>query len=232
MLIMYFYNINMIKYFFPTYCVCCMREFTSSLCSRCLNRLQNTLPQCPICNTLSNGGYTHCNCKLHNIDQLITLYKYDKYTHKIIRYIKYKGCISIIDEVIKSNSDIIKRITPDSLLIPIPMHSSKRRERGYNVSEELAKRIAVITKSKVLNNQLFKTKYTKSQSTVSKKNRKLNIRDSFLWKSYDECINKIILIDDVITTKSTINEVIKTINKVQPNIRISIFCLFSAMKYH
>ncbi len=222
----------MIKNFFPKYCVCCNKEVNTYLCNKCLNKLQNTLPQCPICNTLSSCGLTHTKCATNNIDQLITLYKYNKQTHKIMRYIKYKGCNSIIDIVINNRLKILEKISSNSVVIPIPMFNQKRRDRGYNVAEEIAKRVSLYTEMKVLKNNLYKIKQTKSQSTIKKNKRKLNVRNSFIWKPSKEYFNRILLVDDVITTKSTIQEVIKTINKANPNTEITIFALFSALKYH
>ncbi len=103
------------------------------------------------------------------------------------------------------------------LLIPIPMHKNNLKERGYNQSELLAKEIFKIDDGKNFDislNALIKIKETPHQSALKNKNERLkNLKGCFYA---DEILVKnknIILIDDVITTGTTMNEASKALKK-------------------
>lgn len=91
-------------------------------------------------------------------------------------------------------------------LVPVPLHPARKRERGYNQSEILAKEISQITSIKVLT-CLKRIKNTKSQTLLAcDKKRKENVKDAFSFDSnYLIEDKKLILIDDVVTTGSTLN---------------------------
>jgi ComF family protein len=92
------------------------------------------------------------------------------------------------------------------LIIPIPLHRNKLRLRGYNQSELLAKTLSGITSKPVSTSNLIKTKNTPTQTSLLKNDRLKNLKDSFsvfypsLIKS-----NSILLVDDVMTTGTTLN---------------------------
>lgn len=95
----------------------------------------------------------------------------------------------------------------------VPMTKSSIKKRGFNQCEIIAKRI-----SKKLNipvsKALIKVKNTKEQKTLSKEERKNNIKDAFIIKENKEILNKrILLVDDVITTGTTLLECKKILEK-------------------
>lgn len=101
------------------------------------------------------------------------------------------------------------------LLIPIPMHKKNLAERGYNQSELLVKEIYKIDGGKNFNislNALTKIKETPHQSKLKNKNERLkNLKNCFLANSELVKDRNIILIDDVITTGTTMNEATRTL---------------------
>ncbi len=99
----------------------------------------------------------------------------------------------------------------DPLLIPIPISKKRKWLRGYNQTELLAKELENIDQSKNFNylkNVLYKIKDTKSQARLKdKKERQKNLKDSFTVKDISRIKNRnIILLDDVLTTGSTLTE--------------------------
>jgi ComF family protein len=93
------------------------------------------------------------------------------------------------------------------LIIPVPMYWKKEIERGYNQSYLLAKQLSKLKKIKLEKGVLVKVKNTGSQSLMPMKSRKQNVKGSFFVKRSEKIRNKIILlIDDVYTTGSTVNE--------------------------
>jgi len=92
-------------------------------------------------------------------------------------------------------------------LLPIPLHRLKQRERGYNQSEYICRGISEATGIPVGGSILYRTKYTKSQTQLNLGERRANVGDAFKVnpKFQSEIRGKsFILVDDVITTGSTI----------------------------
>ena len=93
----------------------------------------------------------------------------------------------------------------NSLIMPIPLHKRRRRWRGFNQSELLAK---IIGKNFDLefSEDLKRIKYTTPQAKLDRKQRKTNIKNCFVWTGKNLKNKNIILVDDVTTTGSTLNE--------------------------
>ena len=112
--------------------------------------------------------------------------------------------------------------------IPVPIHSRKKFNRGYNQSEQLAKGIASILNVPVDCNFIRKIKNTKSQTKKSIFHRRINVENVFKlnkkWCQYKH----IALVDDVVTTGATLEAMIAIINKRYPALEISIFVLAMA----
>jgi ComF family protein len=95
------------------------------------------------------------------------------------------------------------------LVIPVPLHKAKHRERTYNQSDYICCGINEITGIPVIENCLKRVRYTESQTRLDFSQRAANVKDAFrLNKKYTEGIKgkNIILADDLITTGSTILE--------------------------
>ena len=106
------------------------------------------------------------------------------------------------------------------ILIPVPIHKKRRKERGFNQCEWLCEQITKIDKEK---NFIYEPKileriiYKKKQSWSNKKDRLINIGGVFRIIFPQKITNKsIIIIDDVLTTGATLEEIIKTINVYKP----------------
>ena len=102
----------------------------------------------------------------------------------------------------------------DFLLIPIPLHKRKLRERGFNPAKEIAREISENLKIPVLNNVLAKIKQTPAQAELKKEEREKNVLGVF------SCLNKelitakkILLVDDIFTTGATMEESALTLKK-------------------
>jgi ComF family protein len=99
-------------------------------------------------------------------------------------------------------------MAPD-ILVPVPIHKSKYRERGYNQTEILANGIAKGLNIPVLPHLLIRDKKTLPQKQLSDKERLRNLQEAFIlndkvFSEYPRKIKSILLIDDIYTTGSTI----------------------------
>jgi ComF family protein len=105
------------------------------------------------------------------------------------------------------NSALTGPIAEDTVMIPVPVHASRRRERGYNQSELLAERIARMRGLSLERGVLVKTRNTGSQTGLERGQRMVNVADSFGVRSPDRLTGRrVLLVDDVVTTGSTLRE--------------------------
>ena len=97
-------------------------------------------------------------------------------------------------------------------IAPVPMHLRKMRRRGFNQSLLMAVALSKKTGIPIVKNLLRKNKHTKNQISLVGKERKKNLKNAFIFNfdHKDLVINKnILIIDDVFTTGTTINECAK-----------------------
>jgi ComF family protein len=92
-------------------------------------------------------------------------------------------------------------------IIPVPLHTLRRAERGYNQSYYIAKGLKSVLKIEILENLLKRRRFTDSQTHLSITERSENVKDAFVLKKNKKISGKnILLLDDVITTGATISE--------------------------
>jgi len=92
-------------------------------------------------------------------------------------------------------------------IMPVPLHLSRKRERGYNQSRILAEEISKTVSVPLLEKVLIRKKKTKDQTHLSPEERERNVRGAFVARA-DSTLRgkKVILVDDVMTTGATLKE--------------------------
>ena len=126
----------------------------------------------------------------------------------LIYGLKYKGFSRIGLEYGKWLGEVLvaENMTEYDYIVPVPIHPARKRERSFNQSDFIADGINEILNIEIAYDLLKRTKYTHSQTQLSHKERLENIKDIFtLNKKYDVVKKKILLVDDVLTTGSTVN---------------------------
>lgn len=129
-----------------------------------------------------------------------------------IDHFKFKGFKNdgialgkIMYEVAKNNFPYI--LEEADMLVPVPVHKKRFKERGFNQSEVLAKRLAELSGKMCCYNGIKRVRYTAPQSGLHPDQRLKNIKNAFETNSeIDFNGKKIVLIDDIFTTGATINE--------------------------
>ena len=109
-------------------------------------------------------------------------------------------------------SDILFNFS-QNMIMPIPLHSRKKLWRGFNQAEILARIVADFFNSELFINKLIKIKKSKPQAKLNKLQRKINIKGCFAWRGNSLAGRNIILVDDVATTGSTLNECAKVLKE-------------------
>lgn len=221
----------------PKKCYSCRKEW-HFLCLKCLQECKNFESECYVCKNPSKDFEIHSDCQEGLYYQkviLLTHYK-NPVIKKLITDAKFYRKKDIFEDfwkyltklLIKYEKDVKKENT---IIIPIPIHFLRRWKRWYNQSELLCKEISNRTGLEYIRDLLLKNKSTRQQSKVWKKDRQENLNNSFVFnkKYLDKLDNiknkKIILVDDVISTWSTLNEVSKILTNVGFN---NITCLVIA----
>ena len=110
----------------------------------------------------------------------------------------------------------MKKICQEAILVPIPLHPTKLRERGFNQSHAFAQVLQETLNANIqIENALIRIRFTRSQTTLSRELRKKNIRKAFALSPNIKLDfkKKYILVDDVFTTGSTANACAKVLKK-------------------
>ena len=128
-----------------------------------------------------------------------------------IHFLKYHNHQAVASVLAKLLAGAYQRYAlAVSLIIPVPLHKSRLKERGYNQSELLARQLGYLLDLQVNSAVLQRTRKTEAQVTLSRAERQDNVADAF------ECNNllpgqQVLLIDDVCTTGSTLDACAKAL---------------------
>jgi ComF family protein len=211
---------------FPKKCVGCGQS-GAYFCPQCLNFV-SLKPEriCPACLKPSIGGFTHPRCQTpYNLDGLTSIFAYKGVIKKAIQKLKYKFISDLAQDLIelflsscgedKAFRNLCRQ--GEVILIPVPLHPSRKRWRGFNQAELLGKMIASSLDLKFLPDVLKRVKKTKPQVGLDKEERKKNIKEAFkINRDYESSIisnSSLILFDDVWTSGETLKESTKVLKR-------------------
>lgn len=127
----------------------------------------------------------------------------------LVHDLKYKGHLHLIEDMgrIFERSEGLLGFAGEAVLVPVPLHPRKRRERGFNQSLLLAERLAALGSGAEVLEAIERVNDTLSQTRFDRKRRQRNLKNAFTMRK--KCrLNprfRYILVDDVFTTGSTLN---------------------------
>lgn len=207
---------ELLDLFFPKRCVSC-GKFGSYICSGCLSKIEFIeKPICPICQRQAVGGVTHPGCRSkYGLDGLVVACRYKGSAGIAIRSVKYKWQYDIAKVLVELLvSSFWQFSVPSmSLLVPVPLHSKRRRWRGFNQAEKIA-RILASQYGLSVSELLRRTRETKTQVGLRRAERLKNVRGVFALKADANIKNKdILLFDDVYTSGATMGECARVLKK-------------------
>jgi len=205
----------------PPVCLGChesLLDAESILCPSCQARIKLISPNgCPKCGlAMEDGVCPACSEFKYDFDRSHSVFYYESPLTDLIHNLKYRehtrgaGFLASGMAAFVNNDAHYKQ---SDYITAVPLHAVRKRERGYNQSELIARRIAKLTGIKYIK-AVKRRRYTASQTMLHKDQRLHNLQGAF--RAYpNKSLNgkQIILVDDVFTTGSTLNEISKSLHQ-------------------
>ncbi|MDR2195414.1 MAG: ComF family protein [Gallionellaceae bacterium] len=179
-------------------------------CSASLPRLN--APCCPQC-ALPTPLDEYCgNClkRPPHFDHTLAAFAYAFPIDKLVQALKYNEHLLLANALADELAQRIE-ILPDCI-VPMPLHSARLRERGFNPSAELAKRLAAKTGTPLLLHASHRVRATLPQAALTWKARRGNVRQAFDCTA--EVAGKhVAIVDDVMTSGASLNELARALRR-------------------
>ena len=215
---------QLIDVLFPKSCLNCQKQ-GSYLCEDCQACLEIFQYQYCLCKKPILAIKKCQRCKSKKLDSLYFALSYQKiFVKKLIHSFKYEPFVKELSKslagliinhfyLLEKQPNFLSDKT-DFILVPIPLYIKKLKWRGFNQAEELAKELAKFLALPLISDCLIKNKKTPAQIELNDAERKENIKNVFIVKNQEKIKNKkILLIDDVYTTGSTMEEAAKILKE-------------------
>ena len=210
---------KVLDFIYPPKCIFCGKESTDYICKVHLEEVEKL--------------YNLKVIKRKDKVELISLFKYDNLIRDLLIDYKFNEKVYYYNSFIKfiiNNQKLLYYLKTYDIIIPVPIHRKRMKERGYNQADLIAKKIANILKIDYIK-LVQKNINNKPQSSLDKRLRKTNVENVYgINDKYKNTIisnKKILIIDDIYTTGNTTNEIIKVITnhfKISKN-QIGIFVI-------
>ena len=204
---------------YPPHCAICLCKTRAGehLCAAC--RKDAPVIRAPFCATCSepffgqiDGAFLCPNCRERRFRFTCAVARYQSRgsVRELVHHFKYNGKVYLrgvlTDWLVETLDDPRLQSPPCERIVPVPLHPTRERERGFNqallLAEGLAQRSGI-----PLADCLKRTRYTTTQTHFDREARMENLRGAFQMRQSAEVRNlHLLLIDDVLTTGSTVDE--------------------------
>jgi len=187
--------------FFPAVCIVCNQRLAAAeslVCGNCWRKLK------PL-----SGDIVEEKQIPENLDSILPVFEFDDTIQTIIHGLKYRGYKSLGVQLGKLIAGQLPQdfFQDGTILIPVPLHPIKKRERGYNQAEYIARGIAEISGTTVRTDLMKRVKNTVTQTHLDARERQANMQNAFAVSNEGGLngTDSVILVDDVFTTGATMN---------------------------
>jgi ComF family protein len=235
---------RLFQFLLPSQCHCCQRfleESERGLCSDCFSRIRWIEPPfCSVCGSpfVSKEAGIHpcgeCAKGKKHFTTARALGAYEGPLQEAIHRWKYEGKVTLTFLFGRWLAEGVKRYwnpSPFELLIPVPLHKQRLRQRGFNQALLLATQLSLLTGVPFRKSALKKLRPTLPQVDLSGLERRKSVKGSFNVAKGEEVRGKcVLLIDDVYTTGATVNECAKVLMAAGSE-RVDVLTLARALKH-
>ncbi|HSL05064.1 MAG TPA: ComF family protein [Nitrospiraceae bacterium] len=197
----------------PFFCAACwqtIRPLQQPVCARCDHPFVS-----PAATTYTpNHQCRHCQEQPPDFQRAWTLFPYLPPLREAICSLKYRGKYTMAKPLARLMISALPQGIDADVIIPVPLHPARLRAREFNQSLLLADHLSRHLSRPMSSTNLVRTAATDPQTSLSRQERLRNLRKAFeIRRPQDLAEKRILLVDDVFTTGTTVNECAKTLRK-------------------
>ncbi len=194
---------------FPQRCIGCGKE-GDLICYSCQTSLPRVMPPlCPRCGRPQPGGMLCSSCVSWRaeIDGIRSPFRFEGVMREAIHQLKYRKLRALATTLAQLLNDyLITNPVPGDVLVPVPLHRKRLRERGYNQSSLLARELSKLNNLAVVGDCLVRQRHASPQARASNVDeRQRNVADAFACCDCRLRGKQVLLIDDVSTSGVTLD---------------------------
>ncbi|MEQ1602694.1 MAG: ComF family protein [Methylophilaceae bacterium] len=205
------------QFIFPQTCILCAASDGGELaiCTDCLHDLPwHKAERCPQCG-LTSTHHQICGACLKNppaFDATHALFRYAFPVDAMLKRYKYQHQLVMAEALGTLMAQALMNQPQPDLIIPMPLHSQRLQQRGFNQSLEISRVIAKQLHIKLDYQSCVRTRFSAPQASLPFKERISNMRGAFACEQRFDGLH-IALVDDVMTTGASLNELAKTLKQ-------------------
>lgn len=194
---------------FPPRCVSC-GSFGAFLCVTCLAKTPRARPpRCPVCwmpGSVDTCG--RCRGRQFAFEAARCPFVYAGAARDAVHALKYRGVSAVAGVMAQAMAGCLTNWPPQEVvaLVPVPMAGPRRRSRGYNQSEALARELSRLSGLRLLNGLLVRRKAAPPQARAADEAaRQANVANAFAVRRREDVGGPLLLVDDVMTSGATLD---------------------------
>jgi competence protein ComFC len=206
---------GMLQLLYPPLCLICQNTVEKSylgtcLCQNCCEKLSPVDPAFIRKDILARLQ----PCFL---DELVVCFEFNSSLQTVIHQIKYGKFEKLgwhMGQLAAEKLNTLVLFPHTDIIIPVPLHPARQKERGFNQSQSIARGFFISRKSLIVKGALIRLRSTRTQTELDRQERRENVREAFVVKKQEVVDgNEIVLVDDVVTTGATLNECARVLKK-------------------
>lgn len=208
---------GILELLYPRRCSVCHEiiKGKGDFCPSCAKKLPYIRePRCKKCGKeIGRAEQEYCrDCMRfpHSFDKGAAVFTYNSLMGHSIAMFKYHNrreyAKTYAAQMYRHDRKFLESCAPD-VILPVPVHALKKRQRGFNQAELIAKELGKLTGIPVDCSYIIRTQKTVPQKELSRQQRKANLRKAFDIRKKGVCYEKVLLVDDIYTTGATIDAI-------------------------
>lgn len=219
---------GILELLYPARCPVChgVIRGKGDVCHACRKRLHYIKePKCKKCGKeIEKSEEEYCgDCKrfYHAYDRGAAVFAYDEVMRRSIAMFKYHNRREYAKfyarEMYRCQKRFLQSCAPE-VILPVPVHKMKKRQRGFNQAELVAKELGKLIGVPVDTEYLIRKEKTAPQKELTRLQRKKNLKNAFAIGKTGKIYERVLLVDDIYTTGATIDAISEILRKNQSKI--------------